>query len=555
VLVDGTESLHIRDGACVEVVGDEAAVIRLASDGSLAELSPSSKGVLRSGRGKGGQVIALTRGSCEFHPENGEGHLRIETPVGEVSGRGAEFAVQLRPADEALTVRAETALTLVVAVMGGSVHVHYDDNSYTLGLGDQRVYGGGQPAATRKPDLVGTVVAIAEDGSSFTLETPPPAKKETPGKRTVRLAEATQLSYVNVPLHGEKPTVGYLARVWLADAAGDKAVAVTFSGPKPSAPKPAFTGQVIAVSDNGKELTLQLPAKKKGEPAPTVTVKIGANTKLSYALVPLDGEKPTVGYNASVWLVEGTKDTASAVTFSGKKANAVYPDWTGRVTAVSADGKEVTLQVPGKKKGEAGPSVSIRIHDKTKVVYAGIDKDRQQPTVGYEATVWLDKGSRDTAAGIRFGAAAVKKGSPDQTPTPKAVEKVPGIFVLPKGIDLTAEQQAQVAALHKELQPRYRKWLDAKDAVLTDDQKTALKIAHQAVKEAGVSDKRQIQQALDAAINLSPEQKAQLDALAREETELRQIFLNKVQPLLTPEQKARLAKPAPEGKTVPQTKP
>jgi hypothetical protein len=555
VLVDGVETLHIRDGALVEVVGDEVAVIRLAADGSLAELSPSTKGVLRSRMGMRGQVIELTQGSCEFHPETDQGRLRVETPVGRVFGQGAEFAVALRPPDDEATVQAQLALTLVVAVMSGTVDVRYDENSYTLGLGDNRVYGGGKPAATRQPDLTGIVVAVAEDGSSFTLETPPLAKKEPPGKRTVRLAESTQLSYVNVPVHGEKPTVGYLARVWLAEAAGGLAVAVTFSGPKPSASKPAFTGRVIAVSGDGREITLQLPAKKKGEPAPTVTVHIGDHTKLSYALVPLGGEKPTVGYNASVWLAEGAKDMASAVTFSGKKASAVNPDWTGRVTGVSTDGKELTLQLPSKKKGEAGPTVTVRIHDKTKLVFAGIDKDQQKPTVGFEAAVWLDKGSRDTAAGIRFSANAGKKGNPDKTSAPKAAEKTPGTFLLPKGIELTAEQQAQVAALRKELQPRFQKWLDAKDAVLNTEQKRALKIASQAVKEAGLSDRRQIQQALDAAVNLSPEQKTRMDALAREESELRQTFLDRLQPLLTPEQKAKLTKPAPDGKTVPKTKP
>lgn len=419
VLVDGVESHRIREGARVEVVGDEAAVIRLAADGSQAELSPSSKGIIRGRMGKGNQVIELTQGSGDFHLENGEGAFRVETPVGEVCGSGAEFAVELRPPDQAAgkEVPRKMVPALVVAVMAGTVDVQYDNDRYTLALGDNRIYAAGKPAAERKPELTGQVIALAEDGKSFTLETPPAAKKEPSRKQTVHLTEQTKLSFVNVPLHTERPTVGYQARVWLAGGSAESAVAVTFSGQKRSAPKPDLAGLVTAISADGKALTLQLPSKKKGERGPTATVQLGDQTQLAYAFVPMDGEKPTVGYNVTVWLAAGSPDTASAVTFSGKKGQVPEPDWRGWVTAVSPDGKELTLQLAGKKKGENGPTAIVRISDQTKLVFAGIDKGQQKPTVGFEVVVWLDKGARDTAAGIRFSAPAGKKRDP--TPMPK----------------------------------------------------------------------------------------------------------------------------------------
>jgi len=556
VLVDGIESQQIHAGARVEVLGNQAAVIRLAADDSLVELSPSSKGILRGRMREGGQLFELTQGSCEFHRETGEGNLRVETPVGDVSGRGAEFAVTLRPGDneEEMQVQRQIAMVLVVAVMAGKVDVQFGNDRYTLGLGDNRVYAEDKPAAPWKPDLTGKVSALADDGKSFTLETPPPAKKEPPGKRTVRLDEQTKLSYVNVPLKGEKLTVGYQARVWFAEGSTELAVAVTLGGQKTSAPEPDLAGPVLAVSTDGKEITLQLPRKTKTEPSRTVTVKLGDQTKLSYSLVPIDGEKPTVGYNASVWLVAGSKDTASAVTFSGKKGSVPNADWTGRVTAVSQDGKELTLQQPGKKDGTPATTAAVKIHDKTKLVYAGIDKDRQKPTVGFQVSVWLDKGSADTAASIRFEAIPVKKVAPAQPPVPKGDAKSVGFFAVPKGIELTAEQQTQLAMLVKELQPRYQKWLQKNDAVLTAEQKAALQIAGRAVKEAGLSDKQQIQKALAAAANITPEQQTQMEALAKEENELRQMFLDKLSGLLTPEQKAKLPKGLLEGKPVLRTK-
>jgi FecR protein len=556
VLVDGIENQQIRPGSHMQVVGDEAAVIRLGDD-SLAELSPSSKGVLRGPMGNGGQFMELTQGSCEFHLHKGEGPMRVETPVGEVSGRGAEFAVELRPGEkEDLPLQqGEIVPALLVAVMAGNVDVQYGDDRFRLGLGDNRVYAADRPTAARPSDVGGRVIGIAEDGNSFTLETAPPAKKEPPGRRTVRLAEQTRLSFVNVPLRGEKPTVGYKAKIWLAEGSTELALAVNFSSMPNPTPEPDLAGVVQAVSANGKEITLQLPRKTKGEPVRTVAIKIGDETKLSYALVPMDGEKPTVGYNASVWLVQGSKDTASAVTFSGKKNSVPNPDLTGRVTAVSPDGKELTMQRPGKRKGEPGPTVTVKINDKTRLAYPEIDKDKQKPTVGFEAAVWLEKGSQDAAASIRFGALPGNKGDPTQPGAPKGDALAAGIFALPKGIEWTVEQTERLAALQKELQPEYQKWLQKNDAVLSPEQKAALQVVRRAVKEAGLSDKQQIQQVFAVAANITPEQQARMDALAREAQDLRQKFLDQVKVLLTPEQKAKLPKGALEANSPPTTKP
>jgi hypothetical protein len=550
VLVDGTESRQVRAGARVEVIGDEAAVIRLAADGSLAELAPSSKGILRGRTAKDGMVFELTQGSCEFHLENAEGHWRVDTPVGKVSGRGAEFAVELRPGDreEELDMERQLAMTLFVAVMAGTVDVQFGSDSYTLGLGDNRVYAADKPAEpNRKPDVTAKVIAVADDGKSFTIETPPPAKREPPGKRTIKLTDQTNLSYANVPPKGEKPTVGYQARVWLVEGSAEVATAVSFSGQKLGGPEPDLAGIVLAVADSGKEFTLQLPSKKKGEPAPTVVIKIDDKAKLSYALVPVGGEKPTVGYNASVWLVKDSKDTASAVTFSAKKASVTNPDWMGRVTAVSADGKELTLLLHPKRKGEPGQTATLKIQDKTKLAYTNIDKEAQKPTVGFDVEVWLDKGSTDTAAGIRFSVPG-KKGNPDGQSPLKGGEKAPALFVQPKGLGLTAEQEAQVAALLKDFEPRYQILLRKKEKVLTEEQKTARKIAERAVKEAGISDKARIEQMLAAATGITAEQQALMEALTGEEKELRQTFSDKLNALLTPEQKAKLPKPDPEGR-------
>lgn len=560
VLVNGVEGGRIGEGAEVEVVGDQSAIIRF-SDGSRAELTPSSKAVIRGSRRRAGAVVELTRGGGEFQVEHGNGNFRVETPVGKVTAHGTEFSVGLRPGggEDDKTLSRKVAMALIVAVMAGNVEVQYGNNTYALGIGENRVYDADKPAPPRKADVQGKVVTVAADGKSITLELPP-VKKAAPVQRTIQLTEQTKLSYVNVPLSGEKPTVGYQASVWLAEGGDDTAAAINFGGKKAGSSPPDLAGRIVAVSADGQAITLQLPAKKKGEPAPTTVIQLGKQAKLSYVLVPFDGERPTVGYHANVWLSADTRDTAAAVTFSGKAVGGAQPNLVGRVTALSADGQEMTLQLPSKKKGEPASSATVKITAKTKMAYPNIDRDRQQPTVGFAASVWLEKGSSDQAAGIKFGDPAAKKGDGAKPPVPKAGDSAKGpgpkpgdnlggFFGLPKGIELTAEQQVQFGEILKELGPAYKKLQQRRNTVLSGEQQAALGMARKAVKEAGLTDPRLVQEALDAAAGITAEQKEQMRALAEEEKALRRQVLDKLSTILTEEQKAKLPRPKGDGKT------
>src|SRR5947209_3920504 len=78
---------------------------------------------------------------------------------------------------------------------------------------------------------------------------------------------------------------------------------------KPRYTKPSLGGTVVAVSPDSKTLTLETPPSKKGGEPTRHTVKLTATTQFSYANVPEDGKKPSVGYQAAVWLAEGSTDT------------------------------------------------------------------------------------------------------------------------------------------------------------------------------------------------------------------------------------------------------
>jgi anti-sigma factor RsiW len=540
VLVNGVESLQIRDGAEVEVIGEESAVIHLA-DGSRAELAPASRAVIRGGRRRGAPVLELAQGSGEFEIGQGPRPFHVETPVGKITASGTDFSVELRPGENnpEASLSSNMTMALIVDVIAGNIDVQYGNHSYALGVGDNRLYAGRKQAPSGKPSFAGKVVALAEDGKSMTLELPAAEKDGPPVRKIFQLSEQTKFSYVNVPLSGERPTVGYQASVWLEEGADAPVLAVTFSARKPNGPPPDFAGRLSAVSANGKEITVQLPPKKKGDPARTAIVKLSERSKIAYALVPFDAERPMVGYTATVWLTHGSKEEAARITFTGKKADYHAPDLVGRVTAVAPDGQHFTLQLPPSKNGEPGRTTSVTIGKQTKIVYSKIEEKRQKPSVGFTASIWLEKGSKEQATGVKFGDGPKPRPVAANPAPQKPADPFRGVFALPKEIELTSGQKAQLLSMVGALTLQQKELAKRRSTVLSAEQQAALAIANRAVRQAGLTDRHQIQEALDAAASLTPEQKERMKAIGDDETALRRQFLDKLDSVLTDAQRTQ----------------
>jgi ferric-dicitrate binding protein FerR (iron transport regulator) len=310
VLVNGIEAVRIPDGARVEVAGG-AAVIRL-SDGSRAELAPWSQAVLR-GRGGGREAVELGQGGGQFEVEKGGKRFRVETPVGTVTARGGRFSVELEPAEGVEPMSKRGAVLLVVAALVGQVEVHSQGQRYVLAPGQSWVFAGEGKAPFRKPAASGTVVAVAPDGQSITLEQPR-HKGDGEAKRvTFKLTVRTTFEYFGVGKDGEKPAVGYVASVWLEEGSADSAERVRL-GRK----EVILTGTVAAVAADGQTITLESPPKKGGATALRREIRLPPGTKLVYRDAD-KGDKPTPGYFAQVWMKPGSADTASGVVFSSKK--------------------------------------------------------------------------------------------------------------------------------------------------------------------------------------------------------------------------------------------
>jgi ferric-dicitrate binding protein FerR (iron transport regulator) len=426
VLIDGVEVVHVPDDLPLEVGGEEDAVIRLP-DGSHAELAPASFAVLRQ-RGRGRKLVELDRGRGTFHVEKGRNRFRVNTPLGSVSALGADFSVELQPdldeeeGDDPLNKR--SALLMVVAALVGQVEVESGGQHYVLAAGQKKTF-----ADKRKPDFGGTVVAVS--AGSLTVESPPPKKGGEAIRKQFKLTDQTKLVYFGVGKEGARPTVGYLASVWLAEGSDDTAAAVRL-GLK----EMILDGMVAAVAEDGKSFTCKRTLK--GGKVAESEIKIAEGAKLVYQDAE-KGEKPTPGYFVRIWMKPGTKDVASGIVFSSKKISDApvkgikpgkkptaddQPNLSGTIKALAEDNRSFTLAIPPKKKGGQPSTLEVRIADGTKITDG---KEVCKLVAGQAVSVWLEKGSANVARAILVGQAPgkPKPGGEVKKPAPRKKPKEP----------------------------------------------------------------------------------------------------------------------------------
>lgn len=126
------------------------------------------------------------------------------------------------------------------------------------------------------------------------------------------------------------------------------------------------------------------------------------------------------------------------------------------------------------------------------------------------------------------------------------------VFNLPKEVELTEAQQEKLLALKKEYGPKVAELQKKIDDVLTADQLAARKSAAAKAKADNVTGKAR-QEALAAAVKLSPEQQKKSDALQAEMRELQGKIRGQIAGFLTDEQKAKVPNLAPKTKKAKKT--
>ena len=183
----------------------------------------------------------------------------------------------------------------------------------------------------------------------------------------------------------------------------------------PGAPRQApadLMGRVVEVSDDGRTITLAM------SPRPANNQPPAADTKPEEAKVALtdktrtlffgvgDGEaRPAPGLMAMVWLEPGSKDQAARVRFM-KREGEERPDVQGRVTAVSPDGRTVTIETrerdPQTGQEKVTGKADVKLAPYTQTQYYAVERGGARPTPEYLAVIWFEKDSKDTAARAHF---------------------------------------------------------------------------------------------------------------------------------------------------------
>ncbi len=115
---------------------------------------------------------------------------------------------------------------------------------------------------------------------------------------------------------------------------------------------------------------------------------------------------------------------------------------------------------------------------------------------------------------------------------------------LPKDIELTDEQKPKVAELEKEFAPKMKEAREKLDKGLTDEQKKARQDVLKESRTNGKEGKKgkELQKAVQEALKLSDDQKKSYEESEKELAALRNQIRDKVEPILTDEQKAKLPK-------------
>ncbi len=164
VLVNGQPRDRIFEGETLSVAASGPATIRLP-DGSQATLDPTTQLAVR-GRVDGvRQVLNLISGGGQFRVPHGGGQFRIDTPAGSITVLGTQFTLVLRASD-----------TLFVSVLNGTVRFDSHGETFTLGAGQNRLFGPEPSPGTPDPKVMvktGGIRTVDPIARTFELTLPP----------------------------------------------------------------------------------------------------------------------------------------------------------------------------------------------------------------------------------------------------------------------------------------------------------------------------------------------------------------------------------------------
>jgi RNA polymerase sigma factor (sigma-70 family) len=255
----------------------------------------------------------------------------------------------------------------------------------------------------KQPDLTGRVVAVGTDGKSFTVAGVARDRQSKSVKVEVTIGEKTVVTYDGVTTGGAKPTEGYVVNVWMDDGMQKLLAArVSFGGTEGGNRWADLTGTVVEVDTDGKGIAVEVAAEGGREPK-KVSVRFNERTVLAFSYVT--EAKIEKNQTAWVWYDDnarvGGNRIAGQVQFYGSAFPTSHnrgPDVRGKL--LSADNQTLTIEQPAASPGGEPKKMVLKLGAKTTLVYETVGPSGAKPTEGQQAAVWLENGSKDTAAGV-----------------------------------------------------------------------------------------------------------------------------------------------------------
>jgi hypothetical protein len=176
------------------------------------------------------------------------------------------------------------------------------------------------------PAYQGLISAVAQDGTSFTIDVPGVKMKgEEPKfeKVELKLSKDSKQVFMTAGPGMAKVTVGQTASIWVNPNTRDTVAVGVFQHKKQEV-QAELSGKVMAAADDGKSFTLLIPPMKSkaGEEVAggkEVKVALSDTSRIIFVNVAPNQAKIINGYAARVILAEGSKDNVATVIFTGEK--------------------------------------------------------------------------------------------------------------------------------------------------------------------------------------------------------------------------------------------
>jgi RNA polymerase sigma factor (sigma-70 family) len=251
----------------------------------------------------------------------------------------------------------------------------------------------------RQPDLTGRVVAVGTDGKSFTVKGVARERLEESVKVEVTIGEKTAITYNGVTTGGTKPTKGYAVAVWMDDAVKGLAARVGFGGFSGGKRWADLTGTVAEVDPDGKGISVKVAAEG-GMESKKVRVRFNARTVLAF----FDVTRARIEKNLTAWVwyddarVSGNRIAGQVHFYGSASRKNRRPDLSGKLLA--ADDLTLTIEQPAARPGGEPKKVVLKLGARSLFVYHNVGLGGAKPSAGQQAQVWLERGSKDTAAEV-----------------------------------------------------------------------------------------------------------------------------------------------------------